>query len=189
MVNRLLTKLILILIPIVLLTISCDAKAQKNLRKQTRIKAAFIFQMAKFITWPMPPDQPVVFCTFQNNRKFNIVSVLQTLKNQGKLTLSSRRIELQLLKGNVEDSTLYKPCTVIYFHNKIEQKIPAALLLTLSRKKLLVGNSIAFLEKGGLAALVPEDGKNRLYINRLTYEQSEIKIRSRLMALARMHPK
>jgi len=176
-------------VTLVLLAIPLESYGQKNQRKQTQIKAAFIFKMAKFVHWPFKHDQPITFCAFNNTQKFNVFTVLDNIKSQGKLNIQNTQVTLHVLEGKYDDLAIYQNCSLVYFDKKIESKIPSAVLKALSMRKLIIGNTKAFVEKGGLSALVAERGKSKLYINRLTYQQSKVKIRSRLMSLARMYPK
>ena len=113
---------------------------------------------------------------------------LSKLQTQGKLNIDNRQIQLKQLNEEYKNIEQYQHCNLIYFIPRLENKIPTAILKQLGEKKLLIGNSKAFLAKGGLSALIVEQGKNRLYINRQQYQKSRVKIRSRLMKLARMYP-
>ena len=172
-----------------LIVCATNAHANKNQRKQVRIKAAFIFQMAKFVNWQYNDNAHLTFCFHQDNRSFDVYGALKQLQTQGKLTLGNRQIQLTILNEDYKDIEQYQQCDLIYFIPRLDSKIPIAILKQLGQKKLIIGNSKAFLAKGGLSALIVEQGKNKLYINRVQYQQSEVKIRSRLMKLARMYPK
>jgi len=59
---------------------------------------------------------------------------------------------------------------------------------TTSSDTLTVGESINFLEKGGIAALVQEGNRIRLYINKQQLMSSNFKVQSRLLAVSKFHP-
>jgi hypothetical protein len=53
---------------------------------------------------------------------------------------------------------------------------------------LTIGESISFLENGGIASLVQEGNKIRLYINKQHVLQHNFKVQSRLLAMAKFYP-
>lgn len=165
----------------------CEANANNNQRKQVNIKAAFIFQMSKFINWEYNNQTSLNFCFHKDKRNSHVYGALRELQSQGKLIIDNRQIELLILPDDYKDIQHYQNCSLVYFIPRIETKIPRAILEKLGKHKLVIGNSKTFLAKGGLTALIIESGKNKLYINAKQYEQSNIKIRSRLMSLARMY--
>ncbi|MGO3915445.1 MAG: YfiR family protein, partial [Pseudoalteromonas sp.] len=59
---------------------------------------------------------------------------------------------------------------------------------TISLNTLTVGESINFLEKGGVISLVQEGNKIRLYINRQQLLRCSFKVQSRLLAVSKFHP-
>ena len=59
---------------------------------------------------------------------------------------------------------------------------------TISLNTLTVGESINFLEKGGVVSLIQEGNKIRLYINRQQLLHSSFKVQSRLIAVSKFHP-
>lgn len=172
---------------IALMFMACDSQASKNQRKQVRIKAAFIFQMAKFVTWPSNSTEPLNFCFHQDNRSFHVFGALRDLQSAGKLVIGNRQIELITLSDDYKNIQQYQPCSIVYFIPRVETKIPTTILQALGKNKLIIGNSKTFLAKGGLTALIIESGKNKLYINAKQFKYSHVKIRSRLMSLARMY--
>lgn len=172
---------------IALLFVACQSHASKNQRKQVRIKAAFIFQMAKFVNWDLDTAEPLNFCFHQDNRNFHVYGALRDLQSKGKLIIANRQIELHILSDKYKNQQQYQKCSLVYFNPRTETKTPTAILQQLGKHKLIIGNSKAFLAKGGLTALIIEDGKNKLYINAKQFNRSDVKISSRLMSLARMY--
>lgn len=185
-VNRL-SKAINYFICLLVLLMVFEANANKNQRKQVRIKAAFIFQMSKFVNWEYNAQTTLNFCFHNDKRNAHVYGALKDLQSQGKLIIGNRQIELLTLPDDYKDIQHYHHCSLVYFIPRIETKVPSAILEQLGKNKLVIGNSKTFLAKGGLSALIIESGKNKLYINYKQYEQSDIKISSRLMSLARMY--
>jgi hypothetical protein len=179
-----------LLVGFVQLCLIAPAYAESNQRKQIHRKAAFIFQMAKFVNWSVDEREPLTFCFFKEPKAYNVTVVLSALEAQGKLKAQGHKVNIAVKpQEHINLLATYKDCSLIYFTPQSGRKIPSDLLKALGRVKLTIGSDMAFIANGGLSALVPDKGKLRLYINRANYEESLLKIRSRLLSLARFHPK
>jgi hypothetical protein len=51
-----------------------------------------------------------------------------------------------------------------------------------------VSDNLEFLDQGGIASLVQEGSKIRLYINKKQVTQHNFKVLSRLLAVSKFHP-
>ena len=67
-------------------------------------------------------------------------------------------------------------------------KIDADWLSKIDSNIVIIGEDIRFIEQGGLAALIKEGNKIKLYINKEKLSNSDLKIGSRLLALAKFYP-
>lgn len=169
----------------------CDSVfAEANVRKQMRVRAAFIFQMSKFVNWPMEKSESLVFCLFPDERPYNVNIVLATLEKQGKLISQGYNVQTRLIDINQrDDASHYESCSLVYFNNNSDQQLATSTIKAIGRNRLVIGSNVAFLDRGGMTALVYEKGKHKLYIHRDNYESSLVKIRSRLLSLAKFYPK
>ncbi len=178
------------LVMVLLLLCSPWAKAEQNMRKTMRVKAAFIYQMSKFVNWTSDERNPLVFCLFDDPRPYNVNVVLSALEKQGKLNSQGHPVKTRLIgTEQMHDPGQYDDCSLVYFNNDIDQKLRPAMYIALGKTILTIGANKGFVEQGGMTALVYEKGKHKLYINRDSYESSLVKIRSRLLSLAKFYPK
>jgi hypothetical protein len=53
---------------------------------------------------------------------------------------------------------------------------------------LMVSDNLSFLDNDGMAALVQEGNKIRLYVNKQQIAKHNFKVLSRLLAVAKFHP-
>lgn len=166
-----------------------QANAQTSQKTHMRYRAAFIYQVAKFVNWSIPKEAPLTFCFFKNTNQHNVIEVLSSLQRSGKLKVQGHEVKLTVMDSDKTDSfDHYQSCSLIYFDHDSAPDLPEALLVKLSKTKLTIGSKIEFITNGGLSALVPKKGKLKLYVNRASYQFSSVRIRSRLLALARFYP-
>lgn len=179
----------LLLLPLLLIN-PAQAAETDDMRKTMRIRAAFIYQMSKFVNWSLEDSQPLHFCLFPDPRPYNVITVLTSLERQGKLVSQGRPVKTHMIeRDHIDQIEQYDKCSLIYFNNDIDRQIPPALYKTLGKTKLTIGANKEFIENGGMTALVYAQGKHKLFIHRDNYEASLVKIRSRLLSLAKFYPK
>lgn len=180
---------VVVVVGLILLLFVQTAFAEGNIRKQMRVRAAFIFQMSKFINWPLDKSEPLVFCLFEDKRAYSELVVLRNLEAQGKLASQGHKVKTKVIVSDkAKDIEQYNNCSLIYFNHDADTRVSTAMITMLGKTKLIIGSNKKFVENGGLAALVYEKGKHKLYIHRKHYEASYLKIRSRLLSLAKFYP-
>ncbi|BDF95139.1 MULTISPECIES: YfiR family protein [Pseudoalteromonas] len=149
-----------------------------------QVKSAFLFQIAKFVEFPqISNNRPVTFC-FYNIKK----GVGELLKSNSSLKINNRPIETVLIDKNQQISELSRVCDITYIDETMEDDIIPLWIDTISLNTLTVGESINFLEKGGVISLIQEGNKIRLYINKQQLLRSSFKVQSRLLAVSKFHP-
>ncbi|WP_462165738.1 YfiR family protein [Pseudoalteromonas sp. GB43] len=92
------------------------------------------------------------------------------------------------MKKTQQISELSQICDITYIDETLENDILPLWTDTISLNTLTIGESIRFLEKGGIASLVQEGNKIRLYINKQHVLQHNFKVQSRLLAMAKFYP-
>lgn len=184
------SNLIISLVIILTTSLFFQSKAQTSLKIQIQVKAALIFQIAKFVDWSVSHQTSMKFCFFSSDQKHTVSKALSTFEIQGELFVQGHQVIIEMLDSKkIATLNRYKRCSLIYFDHNSEPTLPAELITQLSKTVLTIGDQKTFMLNGGLSALLPEKGKFKLYINRSSYENSNIKIQSRLLKLARFFPK
>jgi len=149
----------------------------------TKVRSAFIFKLSKFITFPAPSLSNMNFCFFDKKQgpgKF--------LYNMEGLKSQTPPISIIFFDDIDKITELNQGCNIIYLNENIQSKIDKQWINKISSKVVVIGETLEFLDLGGLVALIPKGNKVRIFINKTKLSQSQVKIESRLLALVKFHP-
>jgi hypothetical protein len=153
-----------------------------------QVKAAFVFNFAKFVEWPSADfpstDTPIrigVVC--ESGSSFEADLKITTADK----TINGRRLVINRVTSPQE----MKACHIIFVcrlekSEKQEKRRLEALFQSLQGSSVLtVGESDAFIPAGGIINFVTEDRKIRFEIKDAAARQAGLKISSKLLTLAR----
>jgi hypothetical protein len=140
------------------------------------IKAAFLLNFTRFVTWPAPPAEraasPFAICVFGNDPFGNVLDRTVASETVGSRPLVVRRIR------KWPDS-----CDVLFL--PAAESSEASVLTQVGKDVLTVGESSDFLADGGMIRFIVEDRRVRFDISRGAVGRSALKMSSRLMEVAR----
>jgi hypothetical protein len=145
------------------------------------VKAALLFNFAKFIDWPSGsfanPKSPFTICVLGNDPFGNVLD--ETL--QGKL-IGSRNLVVQRLKNKAEA----RRCQMVFVsasesvhEQEIIESLPGANVL-------LVGETTGFAVSGGTIEFTLENNHIRFTINTDAADHAGLKFSAKLLALAKV---
>jgi len=165
---------------IILILFSVKVRAQQY--TEYDLKAAYIYNFSKFVTWP--PN------TFRNQTsKFKIVilgespitSILnKALKNR---KIMGREISIQVIY-QVDD---LKDAQILFVSKEMQNNLQSISDICLNQPILLIGDVIeGFCQAGGVINFTEKSSKYRFEINNQVAQSSHLKISSKLLALARI---
>jgi len=144
-----------------------------------QVKAAFLFNFAKFVDWPMQtfrtPADPIVICVLGENPFGNAIEETISGKSVGGRTLSVRQIS---------DSQHPWNCQILFVNSSALNEFRALIGRIKGAGVLSVGEAEGFAADGGVINLRVERGNVRLEINVAAAEYTNIRISSRLLSLA-----
>ncbi|MEQ2356134.1 YfiR family protein [Pseudoalteromonas piscicida] len=170
----------LINLVILLLFVSLNTTA----KSPDQVRSAFLYQMAKFVEFPDENTKTSIqFCFYSLES-----GPAAELKSATKLNVRGKPIELVEAKKTWSYRELSSACDITYIDETSENDILSAWTDAIESNMLTVGESIEFLERGGIASLVQEGSKIRLYINKQALEKQYFIVRSRLLAVSKFHP-
>jgi hypothetical protein len=157
------------------------AAAQPSLEYD--VKAAFLYNFAKFIEWPpkafAADDAPLVFCVLGENP---FQDKLGRVVNDR--TANGRRIAVRPMPPGAPTDG----CHLVFVAAAEDERV-ARLVQTLHSTDggpvLTVGESDHFAGAGGMIRLVIDEGRVRFDINVAAAEQAGLKLSSQLLKLAR----
>jgi len=145
-----------------------------------RIKAAYIFNFAKFIEWPEQAFR-------DKNQPLSIVIVgdkkhLQCFESLESKTIHGRKIDITYCTS--PEKLTAKSCHILFVTDQPLSRGCQSFLSNDSRPILTIGKSAAFIHAGGMIAFVQRDNKIRFAINQSKARQNNLCISSRLLKLA-----
>lgn len=155
------------------------SNAQSNSGEQ-QIKAAMIYNLAKFTNWPpesLPADQN---------------QFLICILGQGQLSKAVETLQLKPVQGrNIIVRSITQPeeaanCQMLVIAESERQRIPAALEKTRQEKLMTISDSDEFAKAGGSVGFYVEDGKVRLEINTSAVQIHKLRIDAQVLKLARI---
>lgn len=144
------------------------------------IKAAFLFHFAQFVEWPeasfKDANSPLTYCTIGDDPFHGSLDAALSGKS-----LETRAFRVLHFKQPQE----IKGCQVLFLGTD-QKKMNAAVLTSLQRSAVLtVGETEHFVQEGGMIGFVMEENKIRFEINLEAAQKANLKISSRLLALAK----
>jgi hypothetical protein len=169
---------ILALVTAMLLAFS-GGRAQDAPPSEYRLKAAFLFNFAKFVEWP-----PEAFA--ETNSPF-VIGVLgdspfgeELAQTVGGKDINAHPITLQTFRVAAEATNCH-----LLFVSTSEQKRLLEIIPRLRGAAILtVGETERFIEAGGMINFVSENHKIRFQINDDAAKGARLKISSKLLSLA-----
>jgi len=147
--------------------------------QEYEIKAAFLYNFAKFVTWPED--------TFGDQQSPLIIGVLGenpfggALKSVEEKTVQGRQIIVKHF--NTEKDIEH--CHILYIGSSEKDRMVQLLSGDLSKKEILtVGSMAQFTQSGGVINFVIQGNKTKFEINRESANRAGLKISSKLLKLA-----
>jgi hypothetical protein len=166
---------------VVLLATSALASAATSTQTSPlELRAAFVFNFAKFTEWPtsvVAEDAPITLCVIDDERAFDVFRRVAKGRSVGSHGLAVRMLRL-------EDDL--RGCQVVYAP-VLDASRAADLLASIGDAPILtISDYEQFARTGGVANFIVEDGMVRFAINADSAQRARLRINSRLMALAKL---
>ena len=144
------------------------------------LKAAFLYNFAKFTEWPadgLGPAAPLGVCT-TDGAVFDELIKITAGRSIGDHQVAARRV-------TADDASL-RACHVLYLP-EMDPKSTAQLLDGLKGAPVLtVGDGEAFVKLGGVAGLFVENGQMRFAIRVESARRARLELSSKLLSLAKI---
>lgn len=157
--------------------LSAGARAQTS--EEYRVKAAFLYNFAKFVDWPpqvfKSPTDPIVIGVLGKNPFGDALAAVTAGK-----TLGSRPFQVHA----VSDTRQAAACQILFVASS-ERKRLAALLGQIGGPGVLtVGDTDDFASEGGIVNFKIENGSVRFQINLEAARRQQLRISAKLLSLA-----
>jgi hypothetical protein len=157
------------------------ARGQADAATGYEVKAAFLFNFAKFIEWSpgafATPRSPFVVCVLGQDPFGNVLD--DTL--QGK-TIGDRAFTVQRLKDKAD----VRHCQMVFVSSPESAHLSEIVESSRGAHVLLAGESNGFAASGGTIEFTLEDNHVHFTINTDAANRSGLKFSSKLLALAKI---
>jgi hypothetical protein len=140
----------------------------------TQVKAAFLFNLAKFVQWPTDAAEPMVIGIAGDKAFADVVA--QTVFGR---KVNGRNLETRRLSGGDDPSG----CDIVFIAD-MRSHDEDEWLQRVRGPALTVGESTRFLRNGGMVRLYAEGQKIRFQVNQKNTETAGLKLSSQLLTLA-----
>jgi hypothetical protein len=166
-------------IRVVVCCIAVVTQAQSATEYQ--VKAAFLFNFAKFVEWPADAfpgaDAPLQICVLGQDpfgQEFeNVIA---------EKTINGHRIEVIHPSGVPQA----RACQIIFVDSSVKQHARFILRDLRGSSVLTVGDTPGFAGMGGIINFVLDAGRVRFEINMKAAERARLKISARLLTVAKL---
>lgn len=148
-----------------------------ELNLEYKVKAAYLYNFTKFITWPEKTTPTFNICIIGSDP---FGDLLTPLENK---TVQDKPIRLHRLDAPKQA----KDCDIVYFDNpeqRADLTLPGVLLVGSLRKSLTVSSEPFFAESGGMIGFSLDDGKVKLHINLKALKQNGLSVSAKLIEVA-----
>jgi hypothetical protein len=147
---------------------------------ETEVKAAFLFNFAKFVTWPAQAfsseTAPIQLAVFGDEETTSTLKLLLSDKKAHGRSFEVKRI------SNPQDA---KNSQIVYVTSTESRRTSQVLEATRKLPILTVGESDQFLDLGGMINFLFEDSQLRFEINTEPAEKVKLEISSKLLRLGK----
>jgi len=155
--------------------------AQATEPSEYQLKAAFLFNFAKFIDWPKNafanPQSPFTICVLGQDPFGHILDD----ELQGKM-IGGRPLATRLLKDTAEA----RRCQILFISSSESAHLTEIFESLRVANVLLVGETTGFASSGGAIEFTIEDNRVRFTINTDTADRTGLSFSSKLLSLARL---
>jgi hypothetical protein len=160
------------------LLLALPAAAAAQTAAEHDVKAAFLYNFAKFVDWPpaaFPDPNNLTVCVLGEDP---IGGSLQTIAGE---QVASRKLKVQ----HIESLSKAAGCQILFISRSERSRLPQILATVRGSPVLTVGDSQGFLDQGGIINFVLEGSKVRFEINTEPADRVGIRISSKLLQLAK----
>ncbi|HEX4004261.1 MAG TPA: YfiR family protein [Candidatus Acidoferrales bacterium] len=155
------------------------ARAAQGNPSEYQLKAAFVYNFAKFVDWPPKtysnPQSPFAICILGDDPFGSLIDDAL----QGK-TVADHPVVIRREK----DATAARHCQIVFVSASEKHRLPEILEALKGANILIVGDFDGFAARGGTIELTLQDSRVRFAINPTAADDAGLRISSKLLALA-----
>jgi YfiR/HmsC-like len=156
-------------------------RAQSQSAGEYQVKAAFLYNFAKFVEWPpnsfRDSTAPLQICVLGQDP---FGEELRNITNEK--TVNGRKFEVR----EVADLQLAKGCHILFIASSEKAQFKPILEGLRGTYALTVSDTRGFVEQGGMINFVLENDRVQFEVSRRAVEQAGLKISSKLLIVAKL---
>jgi hypothetical protein len=157
------------------------AAAQTNPPSEYQVKAAFLFNFAKFVDWPpssfASPQSPFAICILGADPFGKTIDDALEGKAIG---------DHPVIVQRAKDAAEVRRCQMVFISSSEKQHLAEIIARLQGANVLIVGETERFANSGGTIELMLEQNHIRFAINTDAAETAGLRISSKLLALAKV---
>ena len=138
-----------------------------------KIKAGYLYNFTKFITWPADNAATFNLCIMGNDPFGELIDPIE------QRSVIGRPIKLFRF-DSLKNTETHPHCHILFVSSSNED----TSVFQDVNNTLLAGESEGFIEQGGMIGFVNKEGKIKLQINLKTIKQSGLKVSAKLLEVA-----
>lgn len=153
-------------------------EAPQPVAEENDLKAAFIYNFAKFTHWPAAnasaTDQPITICVFGR------IDFQRQLASVDGKSVGEQPVVVKYLRDILEVPV----CRILFIGQLDPQELKAVLGSTQQFPVLTISDAPGFAQSGGIVEIFREDQRLRLRVNTKSAESAGVKLSSKVLRLA-----
>lgn len=159
---------------LLLACLPATAAAEVMPETEYRVKTAFLYNFARFVTWPALPQDEFRLCVLGSTP---LAAQMSTLLNK---TVHQRPLMIR----HLDSAAGIDACQMLYIGKSWQNRLREVLPALGTQPVLTVSEIDDFAEAGGMIGFLVIDNKVRFEINTDAAEQAGLTISSKLLTLA-----
>jgi len=161
-----------------------QARGDGPVPEEYQVKAAFLFNFAKFVEWPQDAfkgaDDPIAICVLGQNPFGSALE--DVVRNK---TVVNRAFVVH----DVLNAQQASKCQIVFVSSSERKRFRPLLADLRGRSILIVGEAEDFIANGGIINFKLKDARVRIEIDAASAERAGLRISSKLLSLAEISRK
>ena len=159
----------------------CPLLATAQSVSEYRVKAAYLYNFAKFVDWPADrfatATTPIRLCVL--NDSLFLAELLQVVNGK---TIAGRPMAVV----PVQSAELARSCEILFINSSQNGQTPKVIDALRDTSVLTVGETKGFVQEGGIINFVLQDDRVLFEVNHKAARQAGLSVSSRLLAVAKL---
>ncbi|UCE98935.1 MAG: YfiR family protein [Planctomycetota bacterium] len=188
---------VVLVLTVVMVSRAAESQTDSAEGQEYQIKAAFLCNFARFVDWPKKKvedvTEPMIFGIIGKDPFGDAFASLKDKQVRGSSIVIKRFGGFDEFKESVGKSKTelglkieaLRRCDLLFICTSEKKRVGEIISLVENYDVLTVGDMKGFLEAGGIINFLAEAEKVRFEINIVAAERAKLKIRSKLLRLAR----